>query len=80
MPGIAVALGKWALGEAQAVTAHRAELRSSSPALLAALHSGTAGGQHLPRTSTSICRQDTEAFVSISVETGDSNMVQVHIV
>mmetsp|Transcript_3044 Transcript_3044/g.8882 ORF Transcript_3044/g.8882 Transcript_3044/m.8882 type:complete len:385 (-) Transcript_3044:233-1387(-) len=40
--GVAAGLAKWALAQAQAVTAHRAELRASSPALLAALHAATA--------------------------------------
>lgn len=43
VPGVAAALRQLCLAEAQAVTAHRAELRNSSPALIASLHVGTAG-------------------------------------
>ncbi len=43
LPSIAAALSRLTLAEAQAVTAHRAELRGSSPSLVAALHVGTAG-------------------------------------
>ncbi len=46
VPGIAAALSRLSLAEAQAVTAHRAELRGSSPALTAALHVATAGRGH----------------------------------
>jgi hypothetical protein len=41
--GVAAALRLLCLADAQAVTAHRAELRRSSPALVASLHVGTAG-------------------------------------
>lgn len=71
MPGVAVALGKWALSEAQTVTAHRAELRSSSPALLAALYSGTAGGPAPARAFTSDCGQDAGMSIPNCIEVAD---------
>ena len=43
VPGVAAGLAMLSLAEAQAVTAHRAEQRGSGPALVAALHVGTAG-------------------------------------
>ncbi len=42
--GMPSVLAKLALGQAQAVTAHRAQVKGTSPAVLASLYCGAAGG------------------------------------
>ena len=50
-PSMACALAKFALGQAQVITAHRAQVKGSSPALLASLHCGAVGMPHLSALS-----------------------------
>lgn len=53
MSSMAAALAKFALGQAQALTAHRAQVKGSSPSLLASLHCGAVGKSHTNDAATS---------------------------